>query len=112
MCLVEESVFKIPSQYKCTNNYLPSGIESSFIDQRAGATNYNDNRYHYSQLDEDDIQIQIAIQQSIAMLNGAKTNEDNILNESSGPTQSLEEYHKRQNNRILNQNDEDLILQR
>jgi hypothetical protein len=118
MCTVDECVFKIPANYRCTNNYYPSGIETNLNDQSmkrnkniAGATNY-ENRNHFSQLDEDDIQIQLAIQQSIALMNGNSepTNEMTQF-VAEGPT-NLEEYHRRKNNRILTHTEDDLILQR
>ena len=146
MCLVDERVFKIPSSYRCTNHYLPSGIESNFIqdgDQRNGAA-LNDNRRHnYGQpVDDDEILLQLAIQQSLAMINNNPNTNNNNSNEetaggegaesgagdqltaldfigyrpatnTSGATQSLEEYHVRRNNRMqLNNTEDDLILQR
>lgn len=109
--IVDESVFKVPAQYKCTNNYLPANVDSNLIDRRANqASNYSDypNRFNYaSQLDEDDIQIQLAIQQSIAIMHGKQEETPN-----GSATQSLDEYHKRQSDRLINQTEDDLILQR
>jgi hypothetical protein len=109
-CSVDEYVFKIPSDYRCTNSYIPSPIESSsLIDQRrniAGASNVT--RYHYNQFDDDDIQIQIAIQQSIASMkeNSQSVDSKRSFFEDSPGTQSLDEY----NNKLYN--NENLMLQR
>ena len=135
MCTVDERVFKIPSSYRCTNHYMPSGIDSNFIhdtnrnSNNGNAANGDNRRLNYGQsVDDDEILLQLAIQQSLAMVsNNANTNNNNSNGESqdqltaldfighrtAGATQSLEEYHERRNNRlILNNTEEDLLLQR
>jgi hypothetical protein len=138
-CTVDECVFKIPSSYRCTNHYMPSGIESNFIhdsnrNSNNGNTAIGDNRrLNYGQsVDDDEILLQLAIQQSLAMVSSnPNTNNNNnnnndgeesqnqltaldfIGHRTAGATQSLEEYHERRHNRlILNNTEEDLILQR
>ena len=101
-CTVDECVFKIPLDYRCSNNYMPSTIEScSLIDQRrniAGASCVTG--HHYNQFDDDDIQIQIAIQQSIKMMNENSDSVDSkhFFFEDTTETQSLDEY----NNKLIN----------
>ncbi len=128
MCVVDEMAFKIPSSYRCTNFYLPPNLEANMFDQPSlapsfgsgGAAAAASNRraptqLHYGQRlnEEDDILLQLAIQQSLAMEQGGVHNSDestgnnNIFNRE-GATQSLDEYNSRRNLEI----DEDLILQR
>jgi len=136
-CTVDERVFKIPSSYRCTNHYMPSGIESNFIhDSNRNSNNGNTaigdtRRLNYGQsVDDDEILLQLAIQQSLAMASSNPNTNNNNSNDgeesqnqltaldfighrTAGETQSLEEYHERRHNRlILNNTEEDLILQR
>lgn len=141
MCVVDESVFKIPSNYRCTNRYY-SGEQKHFIDDKnsttisrestgassARASNHLQSRFNQPRLDEDDIMLQIAIQQSLSYSDGDATsdlpsielsNEFNGMStailpirDSSGSTQSLQEYQERRNNLAFSQNDEDMLLQK
>jgi hypothetical protein len=146
-CVVDEKIFKIPSSYRCTNQYHDFDTENMFendgesvsprpnavasgASRRPGATNTDHSRrlnyYGHGGVDDDDILLQLAIQQSVAMSN--RSNQSNPVAEldeqqltalemlghrttpgrdTSGGTQSLQEYNERQNS--LN---EDLILQR
>lgn len=140
-CIVDEKVFKIPSSYRCTNHYLTFDTANLFDDdtntpqnivgprREAGANSIHDHRrinYYGQGMDDDDILLQLAIQQSMAanQSNSENLNEQLtalemldhrssglISRDTSGGTQSLQEYHQRQHNLIMNQ-DEDLILQR
>jgi hypothetical protein len=154
MCLVDEKIFKVPSTYRCTNYYLPPDIDSSLLDvnelnrtrRRVGdaatgaapsqTTTPAAAQYHYlshQTLDDDDILLQLAIQQSLAG-GEANTNESSTdadadadaeraqmtalevlghrtLNRS-GATQSLQQYNQRQANLAPNQTDEEMLLQR
>ncbi len=136
-CTVDERVFKIPSSYRCTNHYMPSGIDSNFIQDtnrnssNGNATHGDNRRLNYGQsVDDDEILLQLAIQQSLAMVsNNANSNSNNNNNNEEsqdqltaldfighrtiGATQSLDEYHERRNNRLIfNNTEDDLILQR
>ena len=141
MCVVDESVFKIPSNYRCTNRYY-SGEQKNFIDDKnsttisrestgassARASNHLQSRFNQPRLDEDDIMLQIAIQQSLSYSDGDVTSDlPNIelsnefngmstailpIRDSSGSTQSLQEYQERRNNLACSQNDEDMLLQK
>lgn len=141
MCVVDESVFKIPSNYRCTNRYY-SGEQKHFIDDKnsttisrestgassARASNHLQSRFNQPRLDEDDIMLQIAIQQSLSYSDGDVTSDlPNIelsnefngmstailpIRDSSGSTQSLQEYQERRNNLACSQNDEDMLLQK
>lgn len=137
MCIVNECVFKIPTNYRCTNRDYAS-VQASFIDDKnqkqppAGASNYSNSRFsshQQHQVDEDDVLLQIAIQQSLAVKELNKKGEDNVsqyeenelggvsnaimpIRDSSGSTQSLQEYQDRRNNLVYNQTEEDLLLQR
>ena len=133
-CVVDESVFKIPSGYRCTNRYY-SGLESNFLADNtnpAAKQTHLQPRYNQTQIDEDDIMLQIAIQQSLSY--GQETDSENLENalpnlemnseltgistailpvrDSRGSTQSLQEYQNRRNNLVYTQNDEDMQLQR
>ena len=119
----------------------PSLIDTSEIalDVRGAhdGGSYRPRHHHYAQgggADEDDILLQLAIQQSLALSGGSavanQTGPDNQPNEDQltamemlghrppgaqlnrvGGTQSLQEYHDR-GNRMLNNMDDDLALQR
>ena len=71
-CIVSELAFKIPAGYKCTNYYLPTGIDPSLIEGhgQTGRATASDHRRatHYGQqpIEEDDILLQLAIQQSLS----------------------------------------------
>ena len=152
-CIVDEKIFKIPSSYRCTNQYLTfdtanlfdndvsNNRSPNFVRQArgAGAASINDQRranFYGQGIDDDDILLQLAIQQSMAM-SGKSTSDPTTRNEeldeqqvtalemlghrsdglvhprdTTGGTQSLQEYHQRQNNLLINQVDDDLILQR
>lgn len=140
-CVVDESAFKIPSNYKGTSRYY-SGEQSNFMNDRnntmipgnrtssAGASNQLLPRYNQPRLDDDDIMLQIAIQQSLSysdsdnstasFLPNLELNNDlssvsaSILpiRDSSGSTQSFQEYQERRNNLAYSQTDEDMLLQR
>jgi hypothetical protein len=133
MCIVDEIVFKIPPHYRCTNRYLPSGIDSSIggDDLRnsrvpaGGAVGQYDRRHYGQVIDDDDILLSLAIQQSLAMQNGGtvEPSEDQLTaldfighrptnRSTTGGTQSLEEYQQRRNRYDFNPTEEDLILQR
>ncbi len=110
-CLVDESVFKIPTGYKCTNrDYSSLGF---VLDNRSASSAVADNvRYNQSHppVDDDEIMLQIAIQQSLA----AEQLTAGVLptaRDSSGGTQSLQEYQSRQSSLAFSQG-EDLLLQK
>jgi hypothetical protein len=150
-CIVDEKVFKIPSSYRCTNQYLTfdtanlfdsntsNNRSPNFLGPQRGAgaaSIHNDHRranFYGQGVDDDDILLQLAIQQSMAMSGKSNSNATEDLDEqqltalemlghrsdgllqsrdTTGGTQSLQEYHQRQNNALINQVDEDLILQR
>ena len=142
-CQVDEKVFKIPGNYKCRNYYGASNLDPSMIDTSNGtgaiaaaASAYpaRANRYYQRNqqpVDEDDILLQLAIQQSLSMSStgggGGGANEGSneqsgeeqvtaleLLNETRlnarpGDTNSLQDYHR---NAASRANDDDLILQR
>lgn len=136
-CVVDECVFKIPSGYRCTNRYY-SGLESNFLpDNSASAASkqiHIQPRNNHVQVDEDDIMLQIAIQQSLSyggeepvdvnenaesILPNLEMNSDLTgvstailpVRDSRGSTQSLQEYQNRRNNLTYTQS-EDIQLQR
>ncbi len=126
MCIVDDQLFKIPSNYKCTNHYLPSDIGSSDASSNININNNrqfsqhfsNRNNHGFQPVDDDDILLQLAIQQSLSMSNDDSqeitefnSQAINPVRNSSG-TQSFAEYQERRNNLVYNQNDEDIILQR
>jgi hypothetical protein len=141
MCIVDEKIFKVPSTYRCTNYYLPPDIDSSLLDvnelnrTRGRGDAYQAKspvraaQYHYlnQPVDDDDILLQLAIQQSLAGDSNANESSTDTDTEAqmtalemlghrnlnrSGATQSLQQYNERQANRTFKQNDEDLLLQR
>lgn len=73
-CVVDESVFKIPANYRCINYYaneiaapmpsLPSAAAGAASTRPIPASHYH--HYHRTNIaDEDDILLQLAIQQSL-----------------------------------------------
>lgn len=132
-CVVEESVFQIPVGYKCTNRDYSTSMQTSPSSQTASASNF---RYNHPRppIDDDDIMLQIAIQQSLAAAAKQDENEAPIVQgennalpnlelsgivgailpvrDSSGSTQSLREYQERQSQLGHSQREDDILLQR
>lgn len=134
MCIVNECVFKIPANYRCTNRDY-SSVQAGFMNDRnqnkaSTAASYSNTRiiHHQQQpVDDDDVLLQIAIQQSLAVKELNKNTDETVgevnelgsvstaimpIRDSSGSTQSLQEYQERRNNLVNNQTEEDLLLQR
>lgn len=154
MCIVEERIFKIPGAYRCKNYYMPAGIDPSLIDTSEIALDvrgaqdgrsYRPRHHHYAQgggADEDDILLQLAIQQSLALSNSGSgsgsaldsgqqpgsdnqpPNEDQLtameMLGHRAPGGQLNrvggtqslQEYHERGNRILNTMDDDLVLQR
>lgn len=102
-CIVDEQVFKIPSSYRCTNYVVSSDL---------GEPHGRQNITHYGQaVDEDDILLQLAIQQSLS------THSDEpqltaleVLGERDGLTDDLRQYNNRR--LVFDESNDDLMLQR
>ena len=88
-CVVDEKIFKIPSSYRCTNHYLTFDSANMFDNDSdannrtrnsagaigGGATNDQRRTNYYGHgVDDDDILLQLAIQQSVAMSRSNDTN--------------------------------------
>lgn len=128
-CIVDENAFKIPSNYKCTNYNMPEALNPSLMQASSAWPDRRANQHHhYGQVvDEDDILLQLAIQQSLASMNDEENQNDQsqvtalealghrplqqIRDSTSRSTQSVEEYNARRG-QLYAQSDEDLILQR
>jgi hypothetical protein len=138
-CTIDETIFKIPSSYRCVNYFSsgeldrngPASPGSGAAATGAAASIEPRRTYqpHYGRpIDEDDILLQLAIQQSLASSNSPEATDDSasltaleVLAQEQqrqqtpmrreGGTQSLSEYHKRVG-RLNQYNEEDLILQR
>lgn len=102
-CIVDEQVFKLPSGYRCTNYVVPSG----FVEPQG-----RQHPSHYGQtVDEDDILLQLAIQQSLSTHSEEpQVTALEVLGERDGLTPDLREYNNRRVN--LDGNNDDLMLQR
>ena len=120
-CIVDECVFKVPPQYRCTNLSASFGPQAG--ERHAAAASSTSNHYynHLQPVDDDDILLQLAIQQSLSINATNEANEDSAgnatasmqLRDSRGATKSLQEFNQRVNNSLTyNQADEDLMLQR
>lgn len=74
-CMVDEVIFKIPSNYKCTNYYGTSSASELTIDRggsgaaaiaSSGGGGRHAHHYGGQPIDDDDILLQLAIQQSLS----------------------------------------------
>jgi hypothetical protein len=73
-CMVDEVIFKIPSNYKCTNYYGTSSASELAIDRGGSgaaaiaSSGGGRHAHHYGgqPIDDDDILLQLAIQQSLS----------------------------------------------
>lgn len=65
-CLVDESIFKIPPNYRCINYYADNApVSPSGGASRGAAAPYYHHHRPTSAVDEDDILLQLAIQRSL-----------------------------------------------
>lgn len=112
-CIVDEEAFKIPTSYRCTNYVMPEGLGA-----RLSTAERRTYPNHYGQgMDEDDILLQLAIQQSLASSGADEHGEEQLTaleilggqNASNLPS-DLREFNERRT--VFDQTNDDLMLQR
>ncbi|CAF0710714.1 unnamed protein product [Brachionus calyciflorus] len=111
-CVVDEEAFKIPSSYRCTNYLMPDTLGASLSTSQERRPHPT----HYGQaVDEDDILLQLAIQQSLAsseQSDDAQLTALEVLGgrENSNLPNDLRLFNERRV--VYDQTNDDIMLQR